>query len=163
MPDHRQLVVEVPSTNRGRGQADTADLRAEFPASPISNGELTDNSIKEKFEELVIAGAVDDGGHTFGEFKRDYNDAPNLSEIEIDSQGRTLSSPYAPSLASPPGGVEDWANQPATPEQTRRAGGFPDGPLGSSTSVGLTSPDETSTNIAMQTIGSLSKGTSSPS
>lgn len=160
MPDHRQLVVEVPPSNRDRGRADTAALQAEYPASPIHNGELTDDNIRDQFEMLVIDGVVNDGGHTFGEFNRDYVEAPNLSEVETDSQGRPLSSPYAPSLASPPGGVQDWANQPATPEQTEEAGRASVGPYPGDS---LASPHETSINVARQTIGSLRKGTSTPS
>jgi hypothetical protein len=162
MPDHRQLVVQFNTTLRDRGRSDTASLQAAYPDSPVYNGSLEyneDDKVKELFESLVIEGVVNDGGHTFGEFDRDYVEAPNLADVSTDSRGNEVSSPYAPSLASPPGGVDDWANQPATPEETDSAGRQSSAPFGGDA---LASPSDSSVNISRQTIGSLRKGESTP-
>lgn len=166
MPSHRQLVVEVPPTDRARGSSDTAAAQASYPASPIHNGELTDDTVRTFFQEQVIIGIVNDGGHTFGQFDRDYSGAvpgvdgaPNLAEVTTDNEGRALSSPYAPSIGSPPGGADDWANQPVTTEKTTQAGLASLAPF---VGDGLASPHDTSANISRQTIGSLRKGTSTP-
>jgi hypothetical protein len=166
MPSHRQLVVEVPPSERALGSSETSAAQASYPASPIHNGELDDNVVRTFFQEQVIIGVVNDGGHTFGEFDRDYSGAvdgvegsPNLLEVTTDNEGNPLSSPYAPSVASPPGGADDWANQPATPEQTESAGRNSLAPF---VGDGLASPRDTAANISQQTIGSLRKGTSTP-
>jgi len=167
MPTARQLVVQVPPTARGLGTASTSDLHAEYPASPIYDGELTDENVQTQFQNLCIVGVVNDGGHLFGEVDRDYSGAapgtpgaPDLATVTADNQGNPLSSPYAPSLASPPGGVNDWANQPVTKPETEAAGRSNLAPF---VGDGLASPSDTSAVISQQTIGSLKKGTSTPS
>lgn len=164
MPTHRQLVVEVPSTTRANGSSDTEALKTAYPGSPLYNnvgGEpsyLTDASVQEFFEGEVIDGEVDDSGHTFGTFNRDYVDAPNLEEV-VTGGGGLPGSPYAPNVASPPEGQNpaDIPAEGAAVTEAARGGG---GPFQGST---LTSPHETSVNVARQKIGTLMFGDSEPS
>ena len=166
MPDHTQITVDPPATIRDLGRSDTDAMIAHYPSSPIHNGDLTRETVQVMGQRELIEDLVNDGGHTFGEFDRDYSGegsgpaAPNMADVQTDNLGNDLSSPFAPSLASPPGGVDDWANQPATPEQTERAGLQSSAPFNGD---GLASPSDTSINVAAQTIGSLRKGTSTPS
>jgi hypothetical protein len=159
MPSHRQLIVQANPSARALGSSDTESAQASYPSSPIYSGEMTDDSVREFFQQQVIIGDIDDGGHTFGIFNPNYSDAPNLAEVSVDIDGRPLSSPYAPSLTSPPGGVDDWANQPATPEKTLEAGLASSAPF---VGNGLASPSDTAVVISGQTLGSLRKGTSTP-
>ena len=162
MPSHRQLVVQVIPSTRAMGNSDTAAAQICYPASPIHSGEMTDLSVRNFFQEQVIIGEISDNGHTFGTFNRDYVDAPDMDQVvaEAAAAGVILSSPYAPNLASPPDGADDWANQPTTPQEL-----YPgNGTGGGAPFVGqaLASPKATSKVISGQTIGSLRKGTSTP-
>ena len=164
MPSAKQLVVEVPTTTRGNGSSDTASLKAAYPGSPLYNnigGEpsyLTDDSVEEFFAAQVSDGEIDDGGHTFGTYNRDYVNAPNLKDV-VTGGGGLPGSPYAPNVASPPEGQNpaDIPAEGAAITEAARGGG------GAFQGDGLASPNETSANIARQRIGTIMFGNSEPS
>jgi len=115
MPTHTQTIVEANSTTKAMGTASTETIVATFPASPIYTEELTDDERKAQFQELVLDGVVNDGGHTFGEFSRDYSDAPNMADVETGGGGLPA-SPYVPNPVSPgPGSMNptDQADPPS--------------------------------------------------
>jgi hypothetical protein len=113
MATHKQLMVEVPITTRGLGTSDTTTVNACFPASPIHAGEINDESIKELAQALLLDGVVNDSGHTFGEFNRDYGEsAPSIADVDIGAHN--LPSPYVPNPTSPgPGSFNDTDKPPA--------------------------------------------------
>ena len=98
MPTHKQTMVEANVTTQGMGSSNTETVKASFPASPIYTGELTDAERIEVGQDLLLDGVVNDGGHTFGEFNRDYVDAPNYGEVETGGGG-------LPGSACPPNPV----------------------------------------------------------
>ena len=159
MPSHKQLIVEVPASTRANGRADTESLQKAYPQSPIHNGELNDEVVEEQFIALVQEGIVNDGGHTFGEFDRDYTDAPNFEDVETGGGGLP-GAPYAPNVASPaqPGDPTSIPEVGAEVTKNARGGGDP------FPGDGLASPSTTSKNVSAQTvrIGSLQSGTSTP-
>lgn len=105
MPTHTQQTVDYLTTNRSMGNSDTTTLKSAFPASPIHAGEITVESLKQQFQDEVIDGTVNDAGHTFGTFNRDYAEAPDLSEVETGGGGLPA-SPYVPNPVSPgPGSI----------------------------------------------------------
>ena len=115
MATHKQLMVEVPVTERAKGKADSASLATAYPASPIHAGEINDQSIKDLAQSLLLDGIVNDGGHTFGEFNRDYVDAPVIADVESGGGGLP-GSPYVPNPASPGPGSLNATDIPAPPD-----------------------------------------------
>ena len=115
MPTHKQTTVEPPVTVRNMGASDTATLKSAFPASPIHMGEMTVESIRKQYQETVIDGVVNDGGHTFGEFSLDYKDAPDLNEVETGAGGLPA-TPYVPNPTSPGPGSANAADQAEAPD-----------------------------------------------
>ena len=115
MATHKQLMVEVPVTERGKGKADSASLSTAYPASPIHAGEINDQSIKDLAQTLLLDGIVNDSGHTFGEFNRDYVDAPTIADVESGGGGLP-GSPYAPNPTSPGPGSLNPTDMPAPPD-----------------------------------------------
>ena len=115
MPTHKQQTVEPLTTVRDKGSSDTASLQAAFPASPIHQGEMTAESIRKQFQEEVIDGTVNDGGHTFGTFNRDYSEAPDMSEVETGGGGLPASA-YVPNPTSPGPGSVNATDQAEAPE-----------------------------------------------
>ncbi len=153
MPTHKQLIIEVPSTTEDLGQQSTETTVACFPASPIHNGELTDDERKALFQELVLDGLVNDGGHTFGETNRDFSGAPNYGDVETGGGGLPGSA-WAPNPVSPgPGSLNpaDQADPPSgwaeTPNDTWGVG------VGSQLE-----PSESSTQQAGGTLGDYVMG-----
>ena len=153
MPTHTQTMLEPVSTEAGMGTSSTSMAQTCFPASPIYMGELTDAERTEQFQALCLSGEVNDGGHTFGTFNRDYVDAPNLSEVETGG-GVLPASPYVPNPVSPGEGSVNPSDQAEPPE------GF--GQTPSSTpfvGVGaLESPKATSEKTARHTLGDYKLG-----
>lgn len=114
MPTHTQQTVDYLITNRSMGTSDTASIKTSFPASPIHSGEMTVESIKQQFQDEVIDGVVNDGGHTFGTFSRDYVEAPDLNEVQTGAGGLPA-SPYVPNPVSPGPGSINAADQAEAP------------------------------------------------
>lgn len=115
MPTHKQTTVEAVTTARDKGSSDSSSLKASFPGSPIHNGDMTEESVRADFEDKVLNGQVNDGGHTFGTFDRDYTDAPDLQTVETGGGGLPA-SPYVPNPASPGEGSVNPADMPEPPE-----------------------------------------------
>jgi hypothetical protein len=113
MATHKQLMVEVPVTQRGMGSSDSTSVASAYAASPIHAGEINDQSIKELAQQLLLDGVVNDGGHTFGEFNRDYSDAPVIADVDV--AGKNLASPYVPNPSSPGPGSMNPSDIPAPP------------------------------------------------
>jgi hypothetical protein len=159
MPTHKQLTVEVPNSTRGNGRSDTKTLQKAFPSSPIYSGELTDMVVQDEGQQLLVDGPVNDGGHTFGSFNRDYNGAPDLEkDVQIGGAGLP-GSPYAPNIASPgEGHGTDPSNIPAEGAEATELAKGSGGPFPGN---GLESPNKTSKNVSAQKLGSLIFGKSS--
>lgn len=150
-------IVESEDSAFGPGSSGKKNLQQSYPGSPIHSGEIDDDSVTAQFEELVIEGEVNDGGRWYGTFNRDYEDAPNLEEVETGGGGLP-GSPYAPNIASPPEGQNPTDIPESGVEATQNA----QGSGGAFDGDGLASPHESSKRIAKQTIGSLMKGSSNP-
>ncbi len=114
MPSHTQQTVDYLITNRGMGTSDTATIKEAFPASPIHSGDMTAEAIKQQFQDEVIDGTVNDAGHTFGTFNRDYVGAPDMNEVETGGGGLPA-SPYVPNPVSPGPGSINAADQGEAP------------------------------------------------
>ena len=157
MPTHKQLTVETTSTERGNGKSDTTSLQKAYPASPIHSGDLNDETIREMGNELLISEEVDDGGHTFNTFNRDYAGAPDVNDV-VTGGGGLPGSPHAPNVASPGEGLNPSSIPADGAEITVKAKGggspFP--------GDGLESPDKASRTTSAQKIGSLIFGKSEP-
>ena len=160
MPSHRQLMTEVPVTDRGFGSSDTNTLRSAFPASPIHAGDaMGDDDIKARAQSgdhSLLDGVVNDSGHTYGEFDRDYsnNGAPDFSEVKTGGGGLPA-TPYVPNPASPEDGF-DYTTIPDPPD------GFMEKDVNTwgSGVGGTVSPSETSAKLAGHTIGEYLGGDS---
>jgi len=147
MPTHKQITVESVPTEAALGSSGTSVLQEMFPASPIHSGELTDAVVHEMGNDLLVSGDINDGGHTFGTFDRDYGDAPVPGDVATGGGGLP-GSPYAPAPGSPGPGSMNPTDIPEPPA------GWPADPgteYGSGD--GLAAPHETSKAIASQTIG----------
>jgi hypothetical protein len=165
MPARRQIMVQPPADRMtgGSGKADLAVLQAAFPGSPVYSGDIDDTYVTEQYMNIVTNAVVNDGGHTFGTVDLNYTGAPNLEEVEVGGGGLP-GSPYAPNIASPPVG-QNPADIPASGvEATNRArgsGGAFNSVPGTGDAVSA-SPNNTAAVISRQTVGSLLKGTSTP-
>ena len=154
MPTHTQVMLSPPVTApSAMGKADSARVAASFPASPIHSGEITDTSITAQFQELVLDGVVNDGGHTFGEFNRDYADAPDLNEVKTGAGGLPA-SPYVPNPVSPGPGSMNPSDQGAPPDGF---GATPNGQWGTGVGSAL-QPKSSSEAISKQKLGDYIMG-----
>jgi len=156
MPTHKQITVEAVSTEGAKGSSDTATLQSMFPASPIHSGELTDAVVRDQGNTLLIENGVNDGGHTFGTFDRDFGAAPNLEDVNTGGGGLP-GSPYAPAPGSPGPGSMNPTDIPEPPEDWPADPGTEYG----SGEGGTASPSSTSKSISKQTIGDYLFGKSS--
>ncbi len=165
MPTHQQWTVTVPTTEQTNGSSGTSIHQKAFPSSPIHSGELTAETVKAKFIELVQGDSINDGGHTFGEMSRDYTEAPNLDEVVVGGGGLP-GSPYAPNIASPADGVNPTSIPESGVEVTQAAKGSGDpfmSPVLGMNAQGLPNPSASSQNVSRVTLGTLGAfGSSSP-
>tara|TARA_A100001515_G_C4558338_1_gene205746 strand:- start:286 stop:783 length:498 start_codon:yes stop_codon:yes gene_type:complete len=157
MPVQRQTIVQpAAAPTKSKGARKDINIRSSFPESPIFKGELTDEERKKVFDELALNGTVNNG-HGLNSFNRDYEDAPDLSEVETGGGGKP-SSPFTPNLTSPGPGSLNPADQPIY------NGELPNPEFNSEFGVGmggLVSPSETSVEIAKQgTLGTYISGRS---
>jgi hypothetical protein len=157
MASHSQLKVIVPVTSRGFGSCDSETLKTAFPGSPIHAGDVDDDTTTALGQELLMDGVVNDAGHTYGEFHRDYdqNGAPDLADVETGGGGLPA-TPYVPNPSSPEDGF-DAATIPDAPD------GFMDKtPNTWGSGVGSTlQPSVSSAAISKSTIGEFLSGQSS--
>lgn len=159
MPTARQIMVQPPADRMtgGSGKSDIAVLQRAFPGSPVYSGDLTDEVATEQYMNIVTNATVNDGGHTFGTVDLNYTGAPNLEDVEVGGAGKP-GSPYAPNIASPPSGQNPADIPESGVEATERARGSG----GAFSGDGLASPSSTASVISRQTVGSLIKGSSTP-
>ncbi len=115
MPQHKQLTVEAVVTERFMGRSASNDLATSFPASPIHSGEITDESVRAQYQEIVMDAVINDGGHTFGTYDTSYSEAPDLNDVETGGGGLPA-SPYVPNVTSPGPGSLNPADMPAPPD-----------------------------------------------
>jgi len=115
MPDHTQNTVVAAVTDRTLGKTSTNDLKAIYAQSPMYIGEMTPETIKKQFQDEVLDGVINDGGHTFGTFDTNFVDAPNLSEVETGAGGLPA-TPYVPNPSSPGPGSMNPTDQPEAPD-----------------------------------------------
>jgi hypothetical protein len=118
MASHKQGTISAVTTTRALGAAGSITLQQTFPASPIhekSDQFASIEDLKEEFEKLVLDGEVNDEGHTFGTFVRDYADAPNIDDVETGAGGLPA-SPWVPNPTSPGPGSMNPTDQPAPPD-----------------------------------------------
>ena len=80
MPTHSQGTVKAPVTEFSLGKTVTNSVSSIFENSPIHQGELTEASIKEQYQNEVLDAEINDGGHTFGIYRTSYADAPNIAD-----------------------------------------------------------------------------------
>jgi len=107
--------------------------------------------------DQILSGEINDAGYMFGTVDIDYKSAPNLAEVVIGGGGLP-GSPWAPNIAVPPEG-QNPADIPAAGVEATAAA---KGSGGAFQGDGLQSPHNTSAIISGQKIGSLAKGTSTP-
>jgi len=108
-------MVESVVTTNGLGTVNSETIKASFPASPIYTEELTDDIVTETGQKLLLDGVVNDGGHTFGEFDRDYVDAPNYGDVETGGGGLPASA-WVPNPVSPGPGSMNPTDQADPPD-----------------------------------------------
>ena len=127
-----------------------------FPASPIYKNELTDDERKKAFQKLVLDAKII-GGYGLNSFNTEFENAPNLKDVETGGGGKPA-SPYGPNLTSPGPGSINASNQPpyegrlpSTEFNVEFGSGLP----------GNTSPSKTSKDISRQNVlGSYISGRS---
>lgn len=156
MPTHKQIKVEAPVRTFGLGASSTRDLSIIYSGSPVNDGSLSDRIVEDMYQELNQAPVVSDGGHTFGTVNRDYQDAPNLADVETGGGGLP-GTPYAPNIAVNPTEPHNPAGIPAAgAEATENARGGGGAFVGN----GLDSPHRTSAKLGARRIGDLILGKS---
>jgi len=155
MPTHKQGTVDAPVTNKAMGKTDTNDLKAIFQGSPIHSGDMTDESIRGQYQDEVLDGEINDGGHTFGNYDTAYADAPDLSEVKTGGGGLPASA-HVPNPSSPGEGSHNAADIPESPD------GYGENP-GSQWGSGVGStlgPAESSKKVSAQKLGDYVMGSS---
>lgn len=163
MANHRQITVE-PADNGSSaaggdmGKANYAALKSMFQRAPYFN-DYTKEAVKDLAQELMLDGEVNDAGHTFGTFNRDYVDAPNYADVETGGGGLPASA-WVPNPASPTDGT---VNPGSVPEAPDGYGQTPADSWGSGSSVIDRSPHNSSAAISGQRIGELPAKSSSHS
>ena len=156
MPTHKQGSVDAVITQRDVGRSATNDLKSMYGTSPINKGDLTVDSIRQQFQDEVLDGVTNDGGHTFGEFAKDYSSAPDYADVPTGGSGAPASA-HVPNPSSPGEGSVDPTAQPKAPD------GFGTTPSATPfAGVGSQlSPKASSEKIAGQTLGDYGFGKSS--
>ena len=166
MPSAKQTTTnprEVSDNSLGVSGVDV--LKEAFSQSPIydSAPELADDGtleseLRKHYQKLALDGVVNDGGHAFGEFNRDFakNGAPDYGDVKTGGEGLPASA-WVPNIASPGPGSMNPTDQPAPPEGY---GQTPNPQWGVGVGSEL-SPQKSSERIAGQTLGDYVKGASS--
>ena len=150
MPEQPQIIVKPdPAPNKQFGARKDANLTSAFPNSPIYTEDITNEERRKAFNQLALDEIVLNG-NGINSFSRDYDDAPNLEDVQTGGGGLPA-SPYMPNLASPGPGSVNPADQPAyngnIPTADEKQTAFGTG-LG-----GTTSPSDTSS--LMKEVGSI--------
>lgn len=112
MPEQRQIIVKPnPVVEKQFGSRRENNIKSSFPNSPIHLSEISDEERREEFNKLVVDELVLNG-NGMNSFSRDYEEAPDLNEVETGGGGKP-SSPYTPNLTSPGPGSVNPSDQPA--------------------------------------------------
>ena len=154
MSEQPQTIVQpVPSTDKPLGARNEANLQSAFATSPIYSGEMTDDNIKEYFQDNVMDATILNG-LGLNSFNTEYADAPDLEEVETGGAGAPA-TPYVPNPSSPGVGSVSPSDQPAF------EGSIPEsGPEYGSGLGGTESPSSTSPSISSQKLGEYISGRS---
>jgi len=148
MAEQPQTIVQPAAPSSApKGARNQQNLQNIFAASPIYNGDMSDEERKKLFQELALDGTVT-SGLGLNSFSRDFEGAPDLTQVETGGGGKPA-SPYVPNLTSPGPGSLNAADQPVY------NGTLPDAENNIEFGSGLggtTSPSETSPVIAQQGI-----------
>ena len=154
MPTHKQGSVDPVTTERDLGRSATNDLQSMFATSPVHT--MTADSIRAQYQSDVLDGVTNDGGHTFGEFNKDYSSSPKMEDVPTGGEGLPA-SPFVPNPSSPGEGSIEPSAQPAAPD------GFGQTPSGTPfAGVGSQlDPNASSAAISSQQIGDLAADRSS--
>jgi hypothetical protein len=163
MANHRQITVE-PADNGSSaaggdmGKANYAGLKQMFSTAPYFN-EYDKDAVKALGQERLLDGEVNDSGHTFGTFNRDYsaNNPPNYADVETGGGGLPASA-WVPNPASPIGGPNNVSSIPEAPEGY---GTVPADNWGNGGTAVDRSPHASSAAISSQKIGDLPSNRSS--
>ena len=160
MPSAPQRTVNIDSTTRALGNppstfstSDSETLATCFPASPIHSGDIDADSVKQQFQDEVLNGVINDGGHTFGEYDTSYGNAPDIAN-DVDLGAHNLPSSFVPNPTSPGPGSINEADKPAPPDGF---GQTPADTWGSGVGSQL-SPKASSEAISGQTLGDYIMG-----
>ena len=153
MPTHRQGTVNSVVTDRALGSASSANLSGIFTKSPILTKEITDDSLREEYQNTVLDAVINDGGHTFGTFDTGFVDAPDLADVKTGAGGLPA-SPYVPNPTSPGPGSMNPTDQPEAPEGF---GEIANSQWGSGVGHAL-GPKESSKRISSQKLGDYVMG-----
>ena len=156
MPSHTQNTVDAPVTDRSLGKTSTNDLKSIYAESPMYNGEMTPDTVKQQFQDDVLDNPINDGGHTFGTFDPNFGEAPDLAEVETGGGGLPA-TPYVPNPASPGPGSMNPTDQPEAPDGY---GESPNSQWGSGVGHAL-GPRASSEKISSQKLGDYVMGKSS--
>jgi hypothetical protein len=138
------------------GKSASNDLSSVFSSSPIHDGTVNADAVKEFFQTAVLDGTVNDGGHTFGELNRDYTGSPDYGDVETGDAGKPASA-WVPNPTSPGPGSLDPSKQSNAPEGY---GTTPSDTWGSGVGSQL-SPKNSSDAISRHTLGDYGLGKSS--
>ena len=157
MANHVQITVEPDENQTASGsKANRAALKSLFSTAPYFN-DYTKEKVKAMAQELLLDGEVNDMGHTFGTFNRDYVGAPNYADVETGGEGKPASA-WVPNPASPVGGPNNVTSIPEAPDGY---GTTPADNWGTGSSVVDRSPHASSAAISSQRIGDLPANRSS--
>jgi len=150
MPTHKQITVEPDENQTASGsKANRAALKSMFASAPYFN-DYTKETAQALAQELLLDGEVNDMGHTFGTFNKDYTDAPDYGDVEI-GEGGLPASAWSPNPSSPADGVNNPGSIPEAPEDY---GTVPNDNWGTGVGSQL-SPKASSAAISQQKIGDL--------
>ena len=115
MSSNNQRTVDILPGGTGSislagSRSNTESLKKSFPGTPhwISSGAGSDaltarKLLEESFKEMVLNGEVNDEGHTFGTFNRDYNlNFPDTGSTVISGPAGLPGNKWQPNPASSP-------------------------------------------------------------
>jgi len=147
MAEQNQIIVEaIVAPNAPKGARKQDNLTSCFAASPIYTGEIKDDERKKLYDTLALAGLVINGNGT-NSFDRDFTDAPNLKDVDLNTHN--LPSPFMPNPTSPGPGSLNAADKPVY------KGSIPDNDATiefGSGKGGTVSPSETAKEISKQSV-----------
>ncbi|MBK23581.1 MAG: hypothetical protein CME70_06200 [Halobacteriovorax sp.] len=159
MPTHKQVTVEAVVTDRSLGKSASQSMSDIYSSSPIHDGSLTKESVEDDYQKNVLDGTVNDQGHTFGVFSRDYADAPDFGDVETGGGGLPASA-WMPNPTSP--GEGNGLDPTKQGEAPKGYGETPSDTWGSGVGSQL-NPKTSSKAQSGQTLGDYGFGKSQPS